>query len=77
MIRAVTARITSSMYCLIHSPKIIKTMLTKKNLPALPKKLATVNFQMFMLKIPLAIVKTLYGIGVKPAKNTAIEPYLL
>ena len=59
------------------SPKSIKTKLTKKNLAPRPKKLATKNFQKFMFNMPLAIVNTLYGIGVNAEKNTAIDPYLL
>lgn len=72
-----TAIITSSIYCLIACPKSIKTILTKKNLSPLPKKLAIINFQKFMFKMPLAIVNTLYGMGVKAEKKTASVPYLL
>ena len=75
IITIVTDIITNSIYCLIASPKSIKTILTIKNLKPLPTKLASINFQKFIFKIPLAIVNTLYGIGVNAANKTAVTPY--
>ena len=76
-IMIVIAIITSSTYCFIASPKNIKIKLTIKNLNPLPKKLAIKNLIKFIFKIPLAMVKILYGIGVNAEKKTAKEPYLL
>ena len=71
IIKIVTAKITNSRYCLTASPKNIRTRLTRKNLEPLPKRLTQKNFRKCIFKIPLPIVKILYGTGVKAEKNTA------
>ena len=72
-----TKQIISSKCFFTASPKNIRTKLTKKNLEPLPKRLTKKNFQKSIFKIPLPIVKILYGTGVKAEKKTAKEPYSL
>ena len=67
--------IAISIFSFILLPKSIKKKLTIKNLPPLPIKDASANLSKFISKIPEAIAKSLYGIGVNAAKNTAHEPY--
>ena len=72
-----TRQIINSKWRFTASPKNINTKLTKKNLEPRPNRLTEKNFQKFIFKIPLPIVKILYGTGVKAEKNTAKEPYSL
>ena len=56
---------------LTGSPKIFINPPTIKNLNPLPNIEDIMKTTKLILQTPAAIVKTLYGIGVKPETNTA------